>query len=89
MPRPIPSLLIACLILPGCAAGPPPTPAPVLIPPAQLTTLEDPDPPPPTSGSLTDLEANHRESMRLYWRLREKFQGLVEWLEQTGSLPSD
>lgn len=89
MPRTILSLLIVSSILLGCAAGPPQTPAPVLIPPANLTTLEDPDPPPPPSGSLTDLEVNHRESMRLYWRLREKFQGLVEWLQETGSLPSD
>jgi len=81
-------LLFACLILAGCATGPMPTPAPRLYPPALLTTLPEP-PPAPASGALEDLYRNHLEAMALYWQLRDRYQGLVEWLKATGALSGD
>lgn len=90
MRKAILSLLLACSILSGCAGGPTQTQAkaPRLIPPGHLTALADP-PPPPQSGSMEDLYLNHQEAMRLYWQLRDRYQGLVEWLQSTGTLPGD
>lgn len=81
-------LLFVCSMLIGCAAGPQPTPAPRLFPPAHLVAIPDP-PPAPASGEMEDLYENHLEAMRSYWLLRDRFQGLVDWLHSTGVLPSD
>jgi hypothetical protein len=83
MPKLILCLAIAASMLGGCAAGLRPTPAPVLYPPASLTTLDDP-PPPPTSPAMADLYDNHLEAMRLYWVMRERYLGLIGWMTATG-----
>ena len=75
-------------MLTGCVGGPPPTLAPRLYPPAHLVQIPDP-PPPPESGEMEDLLENHLEAMRSYWLLRDRFQGLVDWMRSTGALPSD
>ena len=77
-------LLSAVLILTACAGGPQPTPAPRLIPPAYL--VEIPPPPGPETGDLQGLYSNHIEAMRLYWLLRDRYQGLVDWLQATGKV---
>lgn len=78
--------LIAASMLAACASGPQPMLAPRLLPPASLTQLPSEELPPPTSGRLPDLLANHVETARLYHQLRERFTGLVQWLEATDAL---
>ena len=78
--------LIVAWMLTACAAGAPPIAAPALIPPASLTELPPATLPDPVSGQLDDLLANHIETAGLYHRARERFKGLVEWLEKNREL---
>jgi len=54
------------------------------MPPGRLMVLPPP-PSPASSGELADLESNHREAMRAYWTLRDRYQELIDWLEATGN----
>lgn len=76
----------AALILSACTAGAPPIAEPRLIPPASLTELPPETLPQPASNSLEDLTTNHIEVAGMYHRLRERFKGLVEWLEVTSEI---
>jgi len=67
-------------MLSACVSGTQPTPGPMLIPPGRLMVLPDPPPPAP-NGELETLKENHRESMRAYWTLRDRYQELIDWLE--------
>lgn len=78
--------LIVALTMTACAVGAPPIAAPVLIPPAHLTEPSPPTLPEPASGHLDDLLVNHIETAGIYHRMRERFQGLIEWLEKTREL---
>lgn len=82
-------LLSAGLILSACTAGGPPIAEPRLLPPAHLTTPPEAELPQPASSSLEDLTENHIEVAGIYHRLRERFNGLVDWLRATGAMPSD
>lgn len=79
-------LLIAALTLTGCTAGAQPIGEPRLIPPAYLTEPPPMELPQPVSPSLQDLTENHIEVAGMYHRLRERFLGLIEWLETTDAL---
>ena len=78
------TLISAVLMLISCTAGPPPIAAPRLIPPAYLTAAPEEElPPPPPNPSLAELTENHIETAGMYHQLRERFLGLVKWLETT------
>lgn len=79
-------LLIAALTLTGCTAGGLPIGEPQLIPPAHLTEPPPAELPQPESSSLSDLTENHIEVAGMYHRLRERFLGLIEWLETTDAI---
>lgn len=76
-------ILIALSTLVGCSFGARPTPAISLAPPASDLTLCPETLPPPASGKLPDLVANHVLTMRQYHRCMERHRGLVEWWEAT------
>lgn len=77
-------LISAALILTSCTAGPPPTAAPRLIPPAHLTEAPPAEiPQPPANPDLAALVENHLEAAGMYHVLRERFIGLVRWIEET------
>ncbi|OHC68622.1 MAG: hypothetical protein A3H93_09165 [Rhodocyclales bacterium RIFCSPLOWO2_02_FULL_63_24] len=78
--------LIVAWMLTACAAGAPPIAAPALIPPAHLTEPPPATLPEPASDHLDDLLLNHIETAGLYHRTRERFQGLINWLEKTHEL---
>ena len=78
MTRPIP-LTLACCLLSACAAGPLPTPEPKVPPPANLIA-PPPVLPPPLSGAMRDLEANHRQVARSYHQVAARYCGLLAWL---------
>src|SRR3569832_1204267 len=75
-------LTVVASTLPACASGPPPTPVtlmpPARLPPASLM-VECEAPPPPKSGALADLFANHVESMKLLHQCLRHHNELVEW----------
>jgi hypothetical protein len=75
-------LMLACCLLTACSSGPRPMPAPVvqILPPASLTTPPPPLPP-PASGRMLDLEANHRDTARLYHLLASQMCGLLTYLQ--------
>ncbi|GAB2182656.1 hypothetical protein DLREEDagrD3_28790 [Denitratisoma sp. agr-D3] len=79
-------LLIAALTLTACTAGVKPTEAPLLLPPASLTTLPPEELPQPETAGLEDLYINHLRVAGMYHELREQLKGLVEWLEKTREL---
>lgn len=78
--------MLVALTMAACAAGAPPIAAPILLPPAHLTEPPPATLPEPTSPHLDDLLENHIETAGIYHRLRERFLGLVEWLEKTHEL---
>lgn len=74
-------LLSAALMLTACAAGPQPTPdlgavmqatRPVPVPPPASLLVVPPTLPPPRSGSMPDLLANHLAVARQYHLLRSQ-----------------
>lgn len=78
-------LMLVCCLMTACAGGPPRTPAPVpelkVPPPPNL--LSPPAPlPPPASGRVPDLEANHQQVARAYHQLASQLCRLLEFLEQ-------
>lgn len=87
-PRMLAGLVLApvsCLLL-GCAAGPPPMPdpsltAPVPVPPPANLLTPPPKLPPPRSGRLGDLEANHREVTQRYHQLASQLCQLLAHLQ--------
>lgn len=82
--RLLPGVLSAVSILASCTAGAPPIAAPRLIPPAYLTAPPPAEiPMPPDNPTWTDLVENHIETAGMYHALRERFLGLVRWLETT------
>ena len=44
------------------------------------------DLPPPESGALMDLLANHILTAKLYHQCRDRHQGLVNWLESVDAV---
>lgn len=76
-------LLVAALMLTGCASGAPPMPAPNLTTPASLTQACPKELPQPASGKEPDLLANHTMAARIYHKCRKTFLGLVKWKEVT------
>lgn len=79
----LPTLLIAaCCLLSACAAGPTPMPAaPIKVPPPANLTAPPQPLPPPDSGQMRDLEANHRETARAYHQLALQMCNLLAFLE--------
>ncbi|MDF9428258.1 hypothetical protein EM868_00375 [Cupriavidus gilardii] len=76
-----PRLTILSCLLTACAAGAPPTPDPLRVPPPPNLTAQ-PDPlPQPASGKPKDLEANHRDVARAYFRLAGRFCGLLAFYQ--------
>ena len=78
------TMAAVCLLL-GCAAGPPPTPASELSQPLKVqpnaSLLTPPPPlPPPRSGQLKDLEANHREVARRYHQVASQLCQLIDYV---------
>lgn len=79
-------LTLACCLLTACAAGPMPTPAPELKVPPPPNLLAPPAPlPPPASGRVPDLEANHQQVARAYHQLASQLCRLLEFLEASPS----
>lgn len=74
-------LLIAALMLTGCASGMQPIAASPRPCPASLTT-DCPLPPPAKSGSLPDLLNNHIEAMELYAQCRDQMSKLAACAKQ-------
>lgn len=85
--------LLAAWMLTACAAGVQPMPdpglsQPVKVPPPANTTTVPQALPQPRSGSLKDLEANHREVARLYHQLVSQVCQLLQYLgEPTDGCP--
>jgi hypothetical protein len=84
MPRLL--MMLAASVLMGCAAGPQPMPdlsvtKPVPVPPPPNLLTPPPTLPPPRSGQLTELEANHREVARLYHQLASQMCQLLQYLQ--------
>lgn len=77
---------VLCLLIVS-ACGSPPTMVPVSpppsikVPPAPNLTAPPEALPPPTSGLLPDLEANHREVAKAYHQLAARLCGLLQYLE--------
>lgn len=75
-------LMLVCCLLSACAVGPPPTQAPpVVVPPAANLTSPPRPLPPPASGQMADLEANHRQVARQYHLLATQLCGLLSFLQ--------
>lgn len=75
-------LMTALCLLSACSAGPMPMQAPTvkLLPPASLT-MPPQALPMPASGRMPDLEANHRETARLYHLLASQMCSLIDYLQ--------
>lgn len=81
------TLTLASCLLSACAAGPMRMPADELkVPPPPNLTAPPAPLPPPASGRVRDLEANHRQVARAYHQLASQLCRLLEFLEQA---PSD
>ncbi len=84
---PLIPLTLACSLLAACASGSQPTlvPAPLIQPikvppPASLT--QPPQPlPQPTSGSMPDLELNHRQVAQAFHQLAAQLCALLQHME--------
>ncbi|WP_293766369.1 hypothetical protein [uncultured Aquitalea sp.] len=76
--------LLAVLMLTACASGNPPTLAPTLTVPANLTA-KCPDLPLLQSGSLNDLLSNHIQVAKAYHECRNHHNDLADWLKKTGT----
>lgn len=75
-------LMLACCLLIGCAAGPTRMPASeIKVPPSPNLTAPPPPLPPPASGRVPDLEANHRQVARAYHQLASQLCRLLAFLE--------
>lgn len=72
--------IAACCLLSACASGPQQMQAQSIKPQAAVTTPPQPLPP-PRSGAMRDLEANHREVARLYHLLAARYCGLLRELQ--------
>lgn len=85
MPRTILLPLIAALTLTACASGTQPMQTPTLSPPeSEMQQCEAL--PPPQSGMMQDLLANHIAVAKAYHQCRDRHLGLVQWLEKTDAL---
>lgn len=79
-------LMVACCLLSACAAGPTPMPvSPIKVPPPPNLTAPPAPLPPPASGRVPDLEANHLQVTRAYHQLASQLCRLLEFLEQAPS----
>lgn len=79
---PMPLWTLASCLLIGCAAGPPPMPVEqIKVPPPASLTAPPQTLPPPASGSMRDLEANHLEVARLYHQMAAQLCSLLAFLE--------
>ena len=76
-------MLFVVLTMTACAFGPPPMQAPTLTPPEEEMAM-CPALPPPASGRLTDLLANHIATAEAYHQCRDRHRGLIDWLQATG-----
>lgn len=75
-------LTLACCLMTACAAGPMPMPAsPIPVPPPPSLTAPPQALPPPASGRVPDLEANHRQVARAYHQLASQLCGLLAFLQ--------
>ena len=75
-------LTLVCCLLTACAAGPQPTPGqPVQVPPQANLTAPPQPLPPPASGQMSDLEANHRQVAKQYHQLAAQVCGLLKFLQ--------
>ncbi|MCA8478221.1 hypothetical protein LGN35_09775 [Burkholderia multivorans] len=82
-------LTIVCCLMSACSAGVPPTPDPLRVPPPP-NLMRAPDVlPQPASGRMPDLEANHRDTVRLYYGLAARFCGVLMAIDAmpTGCAP--
>ncbi len=71
-----------CCLMSACASGPPPMPArPLAVPPPANTTVAPQPLPPPRSGRVPDLEANHLEVARRYHQLTSRHCRLLQHLQ--------
>lgn len=80
MRKTTPCLLIAALMLSACASGGMPIAAPEFQVPASLANSGPETLPDPSSNQPDALLQNHVESAGEYHRLRERHQGLLQWL---------
>lgn len=73
--------IAVCCLMTACAAGLRPTSVEQtkILPPANATAPPQPLPP-PRSGAMRDLEANHLEVTRLYHQLAASHCSLLQWL---------
>lgn len=79
----LPLLMLASCLLTACAVGPMRTPAPdIKVPPPPNLTAPPAPLPPPASGRVPDLEANHRQVALAYHQLASQLCRLLEFLEQ-------
>lgn len=71
-----------CCLMSACASGPPPMPVPSIpVPPPASTTAPPQALPPPRSGQVRDLEANHQAVARAYHQLASRYCRLLQHLE--------
>lgn len=80
MRKTTPCLLIAALMLSACASGGMPIAAPEFQVPASLAHSGPETLPDPGSNQPDALLQNHVETTGQYHRLRERHQGLLQWL---------
>ena len=71
-------IVIACLIISGCTTVPvtakfPRAPDSLTEPPVALKTLDVPKP------ELSDLISNANDNYAEYYRLRDKYNGWIDW----------
>jgi len=75
-------LTAACCLLSACASGPQPMPVePIKVPPPSNATAPPRQLPPPASGQMRDLEANHQQVARAYHQLASQHCRLLQYLE--------
>lgn len=76
-------LIFACCLMSACALGPLPTPArEIPVPPPPNLTQQPQALPPPRSGQMRDLEANHRVVTKAYHLVASQLCQLLAFLEQ-------
>ena len=71
-------IVVACLIMSGCTTVPvtakfPTAPDSLREPAANLKTLDVPNP------ELSDLISNANDNYAEYYRLRDKYNGWIDW----------
>lgn len=74
--------ITVCCLMSACAFGTPPMRVePIRVPPPANLTMPPEPLPPPASGAMRDLEANHRQVARQYHQLASQTCLLLLYLE--------